>query len=99
MFEIAQFVGTKQTAEVTNGCLEHAKCNQTIVQPSLLALYDPSDSNLILVSALFTRDLVKSTVLANLTPSSKRSCDPELIQSTVRRAWILITNIESHDML
>ena len=42
--------------------------------------YDGNVSNL---TVSFVRDLVKSTVLANLTPSSKRSCDVDSIHTTV----------------
>ena len=45
--------------------------------------HDPSDSNLTVVSLVRMRDLVKSTLLENLTPSSKRSCDVESVQSTI----------------
>jgi len=53
------------------------------------------DSNLIVV--LFMRDLVKSTLLANSTPSLKRSCDVDSIQNTI--AQIPPTNFEPHDVL
>ena len=41
--------------------------------------HDRSSPNLIVVSGSFVRDLVKSTLLANSTPSLKRSYDEDLI--------------------